>query len=208
MMFSSRLRSSYAPAFALVLVVASVACNAGPRDVLLDASSDDLQFRPRPPHVDAGSRPDATSSSPDAGGGGVGGGGTGGGTAAGVVSCYLGGFPNTTCARPSHCCFSNFTAAHDGECSMSTCGWGTIECDGPEDCAGGQHCCAHVLQDPENGITGYAVSCQAAACGAAPANEELCHPASSATGTCSGSRACVSALDNDYDLPRSLYVCR
>jgi hypothetical protein len=207
MMFSSRLRSSYALAFALALVATTMACNAGPRDALLDASSDDLEHRPRPPHADAREAVDGMTQDASAAGGG-GGGGTGSGGTAGVVSCYLGGFPDTTCARPSHCCFSNFTAAHDGECTTSACAWGTIECDGPEDCAGGQHCCAHVLKDPENGITGYAVACQASACGATPANEELCHPASSATGTCPDSRTCVSALDHDYDLPRSLFICR
>ncbi|HEX2687240.1 MAG TPA: hypothetical protein VHN14_11505 [Kofleriaceae bacterium] len=127
----------------------------------------------------------------------------------GVVSCYLEAAPSTTCTLPTHCCFTNYSSQHNGECSTSTCTWGTITCDGPEDCASGQHCCAHANVDPDYGITGYTLACQASACGAAPLNQELCHPTTtSAAGTCSSGTGCVSALNYDYDLPRSLYICR
>lgn len=127
----------------------------------------------------------------------------------GVVACYTSGSPDNTCTLPVHCCFTNYSSAHDGSCMTSACSWGTIDCDGPEDCPGGQRCCAHVLVDPEIGITGYRLTCQATACGAAPANQELCHPASSPAGTCSGTgRTCVSAASAATDLPRALSVCQ
>jgi hypothetical protein len=156
------------------------------------------------PTVDAGPMRDAgptvdAGPAPDAGGGGGGG---------GTISCFTEGNPGATCALPTHCCFTNYSAQHDGECSNAACAWGTIECDGPEDCATGQHCCAHLLSDPVNGNTGYRMSCQSSACGAAPVNQELCHPTSSPAGTCSTGHSCVSALDNDNDLPRTLYICK
>jgi hypothetical protein len=126
----------------------------------------------------------------------------------GVVSCYLEGYPTTTCSLPTHCCFTNYSSQHDGECSTSACQWGTIECDGPEDCAGGQHCCAHAIMDSDNINVGYRLACQASACGAAPINQELCHPTSSAAGTCPSGKTCVPALGNDNDLPRTLSICR
>lgn len=144
---------------------------------------------------------DGPSSSPDSGG-------STGGAGAGIVSCYTVGDPGATCTLPVHCCFSNYSSSHDGSCMTSSCSWGTITCDGPEDCPSGQRCCSHVLVDPENGITGYSLACQASACGPAPANQELCHPTSSAAGTCSTGTACVTALGNDNDLPPSLYICQ
>jgi hypothetical protein len=84
-----------------------------------------------------------------------------------------------------------------------------MECDGPEDCAGGQHCCAHAIVTPDSGVVGYQLACQASACGAAPANQELCHPTAAAAGTCSSpSSQCVTAFGNDSDLPPSLHICR
>jgi hypothetical protein len=157
-------------------------------------------------HRDAG-LPSHDAASPPADGGRPTGGDPGP-AVAGAVSCYLSVAPNTTCTLPSHCCFTNFSAQHDGECASSSCGWGTIDCDGPEDCRGGQHCCAHAMMDSVNGLTGYKLGCQASACGGAPINQELCHPTASAAGTCSGNRACVPARDFDYDLPRTLYICQ
>ena len=126
----------------------------------------------------------------------------------GVVSCYSPFAPSTTCALPTHCCFTNYGAEHAGSCDTAACSWGTIDCDGPEDCASGQRCCAHVIIDPDNGITGYKLACQTDTCGAAPANVELCHGGSAAAGTCDGGRACVSAASNYYDLPGTLSVCQ
>jgi hypothetical protein len=125
----------------------------------------------------------------------------------GVVSCYSEGNPTATCTLPSHCCFTNYSAQHNGACTSSSCGWGTIECDGPEDCSAGQRCCAHALEDPSNIVVGYTLSCQQDACGSAPVNEELCHPTTAATGTCS-TGTCVTAVGNNNDLPRTLSICR
>jgi hypothetical protein len=148
----------------------------------------------------------------DAGGsGGTDAGGSGGtGPVGGTISCYTQGSPGTTCTLPTHCCFTNYDAAHNGACTTAACTWGTIECDGPEDCTGGQHCCAHAIATPDSGVVGYQLACQASACGAAPSNQELCHPtAASAAGTCSSpSSRCVTAFGNDTDLPQTLYICQ
>jgi hypothetical protein len=155
---------------------------------------------------------DAGSTGADAGGssGGSdagGSGGSGGGT--GVISCYTEGSPGTTCTLPTHCCFTNYSSEHNGACSTAACTWGTESCDGPEDCAAGQHCCAHAIVTPDSGVVGYQLACQAAACGAAPANQELCHPTAAAAGTCSNpSNRCVTAFGNDTDLPPSLNICQ
>lgn len=125
----------------------------------------------------------------------------------GVISCYMQGSPGATCTLPTQCCFSNYSSAHNGECSTSACAWGTISCDGPEDCASGQHCCARTLIDPDWGIYGYRLACQSTACGAAPANLELCHPSTS-TNICGTGRSCVTASINATDLPPSLYICK
>ena len=124
---------------------------------------------------------------------------------AGSVSCYTEGAPAETCALPEHCCFSNYSAQHDGSCASTACSYGTISCDGPEDCGQGEHCCAHANIDPNEGLTGYTVACQATACDAPPIGSELCHPGGPA---CSTGGSCVTAYGNDNDLPRSLYVCR
>ena len=128
--------------------------------------------------------PDASSSS--------------GGTA-GSVSCYTQGAPANTCTLPTHCCFSNYSAQHDGFCANNACTWGTISCDGPEDCGGGGHCCATQLHDSNGDISGYSLACQASAC----SGDELCHTSS----TCGG-KSCVTALGNNNDLPRTLDICR
>lgn len=161
---------------------------------------------PMPSH-DASSTPDAyprDAAGASDGGGGTSGDGPGGG---GVVACYSPFAPSATCALPTHCCFTNYSAEHVGSCDTAACSWGTIDCDGPEDCATGQRCCAHVIIDPDNGISGYKLACQSDACGAAPANVELCHGGAAAAGTCDGDRACVSAAGNYYDLPGTLSIC-
>lgn len=212
-MFDPRSR----PSFALTGVLALAACQPSSSSGLpppLDGAGQIIGL-PGPSAGDAGAPVDARGvqdawNDPADAGGGTGDAGGPGGDAgvSGSVSCYSDGFPDTTCALPTHCCFSNYNAQHSGACMTSACTWGTIECDGPEDCAGGQHCCAHALIDPVNGTTGYLLACQASACGPAPANQELCHPASSPAGTCSGGRTCVSAADHDYDLPRTLDICQ
>ncbi|HEY5948820.1 MAG TPA: hypothetical protein VIV40_25190 [Kofleriaceae bacterium] len=125
----------------------------------------------------------------------------------GIVSCYAEGNPTATCTLPAHCCFANYSAQHNGSCSSSTCAWGTIDCDGPEDCSAGQRCCSHAITDTDNVTIGYRMSCQQDVCGATPGSEELCHPTSSSTGTCS-SGTCVNVLGANNDLPRTLYICR
>jgi hypothetical protein len=122
-----------------------------------------------------------------------------------IVSCYTEGNPAQSCTLPTHCCFSNYSSQHDGFCSNNACIYGTITCDGPEDCTGGQHCCSHALFDSGGSVNGYSMACQASACGAAPANYELCHTDGAA---CSNGGTCVSAYLRDNDLPRTLDICQ
>jgi hypothetical protein len=219
-MSDPRFRSSYLTAVVLALGACTTPATA--QDMTDDPG--DTEEAVKHPRHDAGvdaphAKPDAAPAPADAGtvhqdaapqpdGGGGGGGGGAGGGVPGVVSCYTEGYPSTSCAAPSHCCFGNYSAQHDGECSTGSCSWGTIDCDGPEDCATGQHCCAHAIIDQDYGLTGYKLACQAAACGVAPVHQELCHPASSAAATCSNGGTCVPALGNDSDLPRTLYICK
>jgi hypothetical protein len=119
-------------------------------------------------------------------------------TSSGTVSCYSEGAPSNACTLPTHCCFSNYSAQHNGSCSTSACTWGTIDCDGPEDCAAGQYCCANAVDGG-----GWMLACQSTSCGAPPLHEELCHDSAS----CS-SGSCVNTLSVNWDLPRTLYVCR
>jgi hypothetical protein len=116
----------------------------------------------------------------------------------GTISCYTEGAPATTCTLPVHCCFANYSAQHNGYCTTSSCTWGTIDCDGPEDCAAGQYCCANAIDGG-----GWTLACQSSACGAPPQHEELCHD----TASCSMG-SCVNTYSVNWDLPRTLYVCR
>ncbi|HEX7843788.1 MAG TPA: hypothetical protein VF469_40215 [Kofleriaceae bacterium] len=165
-----------------------------------------------PADAGGGTGSDAGTVGSDAGTGGgsdAGGGGGGGPPPGGTVACYASGSPSAMCTLPTHCCFTNYSAQHDGTCTTDLCAYGTISCDGPEDCPSGQRCCAHANDDPDWGILGYSLACQTDACGAAPLNQELCHPtAASTAGTCSTAGArCVTAYGNDNDLPRVLYIC-
>jgi hypothetical protein len=215
--YDQRLRSSYALAVALAFGACTAPQAGDPSSSAPDPGVEidtvgRVRRPPPPPPPDAG-----TYHPPDAGGG-TGGGSTGGGgttgadpAQAGVISCYTEGSPGATCAAPTQCCWSDYSAAHDGSCASasSACGWAAQSCDGPEDCASGQHCCAHVLVDPDWGIYGYQISCQASACGSAPANQEMCHPTTaSARGTCSTGTQCVAASGYDTDLPPNLHVCK
>jgi hypothetical protein len=118
----------------------------------------------------------------------------------GDITCYTEGDPTATCTLPVHCCFSNYSSEHDGSCTTDACAFGTITCDGPEDCAGGV-CCAHAITDPYDGAIGYTVACQTS-CGSG--DREICHPASG----CSTGTSCVTAYGNDNALPRTLFVCQ
>ncbi len=126
-----------------------------------------------------------------------------------TVACYTEGFPTNTCTLPVACCFSDYSSQHDGYCSTDPCPWGTLTCDGPEDCTSGGVCCANPLFDSTDGsLIGYRVACQPGPCGSSLAVRELCHPTGTTQGTCSSASAqCVSAYGNDNDLPPILYVC-
>jgi len=124
----------------------------------------------------------------------------------GSVGCYADVDPRAVCTLPIHCCFTNYSSQHNGSCTTEACVWGTITCDGPEDCAAGQHCCAHAILDGDNTAVGYTLACQASACGAAPVNQELCHRGGAAT--CATGKTCVTTFGNDNDLPRELDICK
>ncbi|HUS28229.1 MAG TPA: hypothetical protein VMZ53_06965, partial [Kofleriaceae bacterium] len=157
-----------------VITIATLGGLAACATDTLDGDAD--RRKPRPGGVDAGisSSPDAAPTTSDAGGGSSGG---------GSVSCYTEGAPSNTCSLPTHCCFTNYSAQHNGYCASESCTWGTLSCDGPEDCASGQHCCSTQLRDSDGAIAGYRVACQANACGAPPTAEELCHPNSASCST-------------------------
>jgi hypothetical protein len=82
--------------------------------------------------------------------------------------------------------------------------WGTIDCDGPEDCSNNGHCCSTQLYD-NNGLLGYRIACQATECASSIYVEELCHPNGPA---CANGGDCVNVLGHNNDLPRALYICR
>lgn len=167
--------------------------------VACTTEGDDAVERRRPPPRPDASAPviDAAVTPPtDAGGSSIPG---------GTVSCYREGQPNAFCTIPSHCCFTNYGAQHNGSCTNSSCAWGTIECDGPEDCTAGQRCCSRAIVDSQGSTVGYRMSCSSSACGGPPLGDELCHPSGAA---CTNGGTCVTAYGNQTDLPRSLYVCR
>src|ERR1043165_1067864 len=132
----------------LISVLAIVACGSPSDDMQAPADADyesspgaphhrDAQTSPRDAHGDTDARPDDAAMAIDASDGTIGDGGVLGG---GTVSCYSEYAPSATCTLPSHCCFSNYSAEHAGSCDTAACTWGTIDCDGPEDCAIGQRC--------------------------------------------------------------------
>lgn len=199
---------------ALIVALALAACHSSADGMQALADADGQLSGNPSAHHDAQITPDSreadatTGSGPEAGpidGGPI---DSGVVVVGGTVSCYSALAPDTTCALPTHCCFTNYSVDHAGTCDTAVCTWGTIECDGPEDCATGQRCCAHAIIDPDEGITGYKLACQADVCGAAPANVELCHGGATAADTCGGGRACVSAADQYYELPRTLSICQ
>ena len=123
----------------------------------------------------------------------------------GAVSCYTEGNPSQSCTLPTHCCFSNYSSQHDGQCSNSACVYGTIDCDGPEDCSGGQHCCSHALFASDGSLTGYSLACQATRAAPRRRTTSCVTPAAPA---CSNGGTCVTAYLNDNDLPRTLDICQ
>jgi hypothetical protein len=171
----------------IAALLSLVACTAPADDA-------ELAERRKPRRPDAGV-PAADAGAVDAGS--LGGSG-------GTVSCYRQNSPSASCSAPQVCCFTNYSAQHNGECSSNACTWGTIRCDGPEDCGSGERCCSHAIVDPDEGLQGYMLACSASACGAAPLDYELCHPGV----PCSNGKTCVTAYGNANDLPRSLYVCK
>ena len=122
---------------------------------------------------------------------------TGDFSSGGIVSCYSQAAPSATCTLPARCCFSQATY-HDGSCSTTACSWGSIACDGPEDCAAGQNCCATYTS------AGVQLACQSGACAAPPAGDELCHEPS----ICPDGRWCITAFGTQPALPQTLAICR
>jgi hypothetical protein len=117
--------------------------------------------------------------------------------ASGSVTCYSDAAPAATCTAPSQCCFgSGFDP--DGSCSSSTCSWGSVSCDGPEDCTSGQRCCATVT------AAGVRVACATSCLSPLQGGDELCHEPS----ICDGGRWCVTAFGTQPALPRNLSICR
>jgi len=114
---------------------------------------------------------------------------------AGTFTCYSEGAPARTCASPDHCCFSNYSAQHNGYCTTDACTWGAESCDGAEDCASGQSC--YGVQSE----FGWVLECLSSSAGT---NEELCHPGD----TCKNGGTCVNAYGVNNDFPRTLYICR
>ncbi len=161
-----------------------------------DDAADRRKPRPRDASV---SVVDASGSGTDSGSG------SGSGSIRGTVSCYRESAPAAFCTLPTHCCFTNYSAQHNGACDTGPCAWGTIDCDGPEDCGAGQHCCSTSILDGDGSTVGYRMACTANACGAPPLGDELCHPDGPA---CANGGTCVSAYGNQTDLPRSLHICR
>jgi len=120
-----------------------------------------------------------------------------------TVACYSQGAPATTCSGSDHCCFHNYSATHDGYCATDACPFGRIECDGPEDCASGNVCCAERITDPSGVALAYVVACRS---GNACASDtwQLCH---AGTGACPSGQSCQPTGPINSELPHVLDVC-
>ena len=106
------------------------------------------------------------------------------------------------CTGLTHCCFNNYSAAHDGYCSTDTCEFGRIECDGPEDCAASNLCCAQRISDPNGIALAYVVACRAGS--ACPTGTwQLCH----ANSECGAGRSCQPTGPINSELPHVIDVC-
>jgi hypothetical protein len=203
--------------FALSLFAASLgACGTSAEDD--GTATDDItiaQLRHRPPRpvtttgstvlaATTGSSTTASSTTGSSTTSGTGGaGGSSGSSSARSVACYSQGAPSTMCTGADHCCFNNYSAAHDGYCATDACPFGRIECDGPEDCASGNVCCAERISDPSGIALAYVVACRAGS--ACPSGTwQLCHD--SAPATCGG-RSCQPTGPINSELPRVIEVC-
>jgi hypothetical protein len=119
------------------------------------------------------------------------------------IACYSSGAPNTVCSGGQHCCFSNYSADHNGYCSASDPCDFRMDCDGPEDCGSGQVCCAKRLTDPSGIALGYKVACTTRS--ACPSGQwQLCHSSASKT-KCPTGHACVPTYN--YELPKVVQLC-
>ena len=122
----------------------------------------------------------------------------GAGTTSGVYTCYATSAPAQTCTTAQACCFDG-TFEHSGSCSSSACTtYGSLRCDGPEDCSDGQKCCATITRD------GVTVGCAAECLPYFEGGDELCHEPS----FCSGGRSCITAYGTQPALPRTVSICR
>lgn len=122
------------------------------------------------------------------------------GEASGVYDCHAKSSPDQTCSAPSACCFDD-SPAHYGACSAAgaaCASYGTLTCDGPEDCPTGEKCCATVTGD------GVYVGCEAACLSPFDGGDELCHEPS----ICSDGRWCVTADGTQPALPPTVSICR
>src|SRR6266496_3279660 len=134
----------------------------------------------------------------------VGSGGTSGSGATSstrVIACYSGGAPTATCTGTDHCCFNNYSASHEGYCTTDACEFGRMECDGPEDCASGNVCCAERMSDPAGTgyALGYVVACRTGS--ACPTGTwQLCH--TSPTRDCGLGRSCQPSGPVNAELPQ------
>jgi hypothetical protein len=115
----------------------------------------------------------------------------------GTFTCYSTTDPGATCSAPQQCCFDG-TASHSGACGSSCSSWGTLACDGPEDCSNGQRCCATMTG------AGVTVGCADTCLPYFQGGDELCHEPS----VCDGGRWCITAYGTQPALPRTVAICR
>lgn len=115
----------------------------------------------------------------------------------GSVTCFSTTNPSATCSAGQQCCFDG-TASHSGTCATSCSSWGTLSCDGPEDCSNGQRCCASFTG------TGVKVGCADTCLPYFQGGDELCHEPS----VCDGGRWCITSYGTQPALPRTTAICR
>src|SRR5690349_784 len=130
--------------------------------------------------------------------------GSGGSTTGRSITCFSGGAPDTVCTGADHCCFSNYSALHDGYCATTTCEFGTLNCDGPEDCPAGNVCCAQRFTDPSGVALSYTVACRTGS--SCPSGTwQLCHSTAPANGGCPAGTTCQSGVN--FELPKAIQNC-
>ncbi|MGE0788092.1 MAG: hypothetical protein AB7S26_20645 [Sandaracinaceae bacterium] len=184
----------------VALVVGLAGCNdsmsasdAGDRD--MDAGSDRRDSGPRPDaggfdagasdgSIDDAGEPGDGALADGGGGGGDGGRPRDGGATDMGVRCGA-----SVCARGQVCCTRPGGAGSCMADAMTCSGGIVLGCDGPEDCSGGQACCAALTTDGINGAR-----CLDAAMCTAPMRSAICHDASSCA---SGEMCCpsIGAID-------------